>query len=167
MCFSTIFPQKQKSFLEQCYKRLDTHTHTHTSNTYSYKNSQNCSTVKATIMIMNLWHFFHLSEPNTRLSGFTRGHSLYLFTNWGKTLGGVLGPEVEDVEFSLQGSGHQLVHVDVFPVKLHTANLLMTSEKIPLFVRDIYHRLQLHGDHVQMDFMNTGSFTHTHWERRL
>lgn len=115
-------------------------------------------------MIMNLWHFFHLSEPNTRLSDFTRGHSLYLFTNWGKTLGGVLGPEVEDVEFSLQGSGHQLVHVDVFPVKLHTANLLMTSEKIPLFVRDIYHRLQLHGDHVQMDFMNTGSFTHTHWE---
>lgn len=48
---------------------------------------------------------------------------VYLFRHRGESFGGVLGPQVKDVEFSLQRCGHQLVHVDVFPVKLYTTYL--------------------------------------------
>lgn len=55
----------------------------------------------------------------------------YLFGHRGKAFGGVLGPQVKDVEFSLQRCGDQLVHVDVFPVKLHTAYLHTVRERFP------------------------------------
>lgn len=53
----------------------------------------------------------------------------HLFGNGGKALGGVLRPHVKNVKFSLQRRGHQLVHVNVLPVKLHTAYLLRVWEK--------------------------------------
>lgn len=53
----------------------------------------------------------------------------YLFRNRGKAFGGVLRPHVKHVEPALQRRGHQLVHVDIFPVKLHAANLNVTQEK--------------------------------------
>lgn len=52
---------------------------------------------------------------------------VYLFRHRGKAFGGVLRPHVKDVELPLQWGGHQFVHVDVFPVKLHGANLLQDA----------------------------------------
>lgn len=56
----------------------------------------------------------------------------YLFGHRGEAFGGVLGPQVKDVEFSLQWCGNKLVHVDVFPVKLYTAYLHTVWERFPV-----------------------------------
>lgn len=52
----------------------------------------------------------------------------YLFRNRCKAFGGVLGPHVEHVEFSLQRCRHQFVHVDIFPVKLDATYLPITKK---------------------------------------
>lgn len=89
-------------------------------------------------MLITFRRFSHTSEPNIHLTCPTRVN--YLFGNGGEALGRVLGPHVEDVEFSLQRSGHQLVHVDVFPVKLHAAYLVEKRKELSLFL-DIYQNV--------------------------